>query len=178
MPRIVTRCARWQLEPVIEIPKNAEQATVQGTEAKPVSSVQSSAAASPAAPAYAVGKRVLVAENEPAVMELIRMLLQADGHLVTEARSGRDACLLYAPGDFDLIIAEHDMPEMNGAELARTIKCLVPAQPILMLTTYAEKVCSDENPVNAVLERPFTVGALRGIVSILCAPRGPAAQAA
>lgn len=176
-PRIVAAGVTWHALDVIGISKKAKQESTAGAGAKPGETAVLSSHPQPVVTnpdALTVGKRVLVVENEPVVLEILRMLLQLDGHAVTEARSGREACLQYAPGDFDLVIIEQDMPEMPGDELARTIKCLVPSQPMLMLTTYAEKVCSDENPVNAVLERPFTVGALRGMVAFLCTHRPPA----
>ncbi len=123
-------------------------------------------------------RRILIVDDEPTIRETLRLLLRFDGHLVTEAADGRQACLTYAPGDFDLVITDHTMPEMNGDELARTIKCLVPSQPMLMLTAQAGKVCSPDNPVDAVLEKPFTLSALRQMLKLLCEPplrkEGPA----
>ena len=113
------------------------------------------------------GKRILVVEDEPGVRETLKMLLHLDGHKVVTARDGAEACLHYTPGDFDLVITDYAMPEMNGDELARTIKCLVPSQPILMLTAYAAEVCNANNPVDAVLEKPFSIEALRQMISLL-----------
>jgi len=103
------------------------------------------------------------------------MLLRLDGHQVVTARDGMEACHRYAPGDFDLVITDYSMPEMKGDELARTIKCLVPSQPILMLTAYASEVCNADNPVDAVLEKPFTIEALRQMISLLAHLNRPAA---
>jgi CheY-like chemotaxis protein len=113
------------------------------------------------------GKRILVVDDEPAVREVLGLLLRFDGHKVVEAASGREACLLFAPGDFDLVITDFSMPGMSGDELARTIKGLVPSQPILMVTAYAQKLCGLDNPVDAILEKPFNVAALRKMVAML-----------
>jgi DNA-binding response OmpR family regulator len=59
------------------------------------------------------------------------------------------------------------MPEMNGDELARAIKGLVPSQPVLMITAFADKLCGSENPVDAVLEKPFNVATLRKMVALM-----------
>ena len=116
------------------------------------------------------GKRILVVDDERAVRETLRVVLRFEGHTVVEAANGKEACLLYTPGDFDLVITDYNMPEMKGDELARTIKCLVPSQPILMLTAHAAEVCGKENPVDAVLEKPFSLAALRQMITML--PKG------
>lgn len=121
------------------------------------------------------GKRILVVDDERAVRETLRVVLRFEGHSVVEAANGREACLLYTPGDFDLVITDYNMPEMKGDELARTIKCLVPSQPILMLTAHAAEVCGQENPVDAVLEKPFSLAALRQMIAML--PKGEAESA-
>jgi CheY-like chemotaxis protein len=112
------------------------------------------------------GKRILVVDDEQAVRDTLRVVLRFEGHTVVEAANGREACLIFAPGDFDLVITDYNMPEMKGDELARTIKCLVPSQPILMLTAHAAEVCRTENPVDAVLEKPFTLAALRQMIAL------------
>jgi two-component system response regulator MprA len=113
------------------------------------------------------GKRILVVDDEPAVREVLSVLLRADGHTVELAKNGREACLRFAPGDFDLVITDYAMPEMNGDEMARAMKGLVPSQPILMLTAYAGEVCGAQNPVDGVLEKPFAVAALRQMIRML-----------
>lgn len=111
-------------------------------------------------------KRILVVEDEKGVRETLKMILRLDGHSVAEAANGREACLLFAPGDFDLVITDYAMPEMKGDELARTIKCLVPSQPILMLTAFPGQV-EGENPVDAILEKPFELATLRAKIASL-----------
>jgi hypothetical protein len=58
------------------------------------------------------------------------------------------------------------MPLMKGDELARTIKCLVPSQRILMITGVPEKL-SAENPVDAVMLKPVTLEELRQCFDML-----------
>jgi len=120
-------------------------------------------------------KRILIVEDEPGVRQILSLLLRGDGHTVAEAQNAEEACLMYAPGDFDLVITDYAMPGMKGDELARTIKCLVPSQPILMLTAFAPDVCRPENPVDAVLEKPFTLLALRQLMALLMSGK-PAAS--
>ncbi len=113
-------------------------------------------------------------DDEPAIREILKLLLQLDGHTVVEAQDGGRACLLYTPGEFDLVITDYSMPGMSGAELARTIKTLVPSQPMLMLTAHAAELSKEENPVDAILEKPFSVSNLRMMLSALLHRRQPA----
>jgi CheY-like chemotaxis protein len=117
-------------------------------------------------------KRILLVEDNPGLREAIRLLLCLEGHAVTEVENGRRACHFFTPGDFDLVITDYAMPEMMGDELARTIKCLVPSQPILMIAS-GERISSRDNPVDALLENPFRLAELRQIVASLLSSEPP-----
>lgn len=107
------------------------------------------------------GKRILLVEDEPDARLVLRSLLSVDDHIVTEATNGREACLLYAPGDFDFVITDYAMPEMKGDELTRTIKCLVPSQRIIMITGMPWTLAGPENPVDALLIKPVSLTEIR-----------------
>jgi CheY-like chemotaxis protein len=53
------------------------------------------------------------------------------------------------------------MPGMLGDELARNIKNLAPAQPVLMVTAYLEKLVDADKPADAVLSKPLSIDDLR-----------------
>lgn len=112
-------------------------------------------------------KRILVADDEPVVRDALKMLLEIDEHTVTEARDGAEALDLVAQGKFDLVITDYEMPRMKGSELAVRVKKLCPAQPILMITAYAERLGNAENPVDAILNKPFTFNDLRRAIAQL-----------
>ncbi|HEX4826490.1 MAG TPA: ATP-binding protein [Candidatus Polarisedimenticolaceae bacterium] len=78
------------------------------------------AAAEPAAhpPSRALaGRRVLVAEDEPLILDLFSRVLQHDGALVTTARDGEEAWSRILETDFDLIVADLRMPRLDGRAL-------------------------------------------------------------
>jgi len=114
-----------------------------------------------------IGKRILLVDDEPAARRVLRLLLGLDKHIVTEAANGNEACRLYAPGDFDLVITDYEMPDMKGDELARTIKCLVPSQRVIMITGMPWKLAGPENPVDAVLIKPISLEELRQYVAVV-----------
>jgi two-component system NtrC family sensor kinase len=63
------------------------------------------------------GRNVLVAEDEPMVLDLFTRILEQDGAVVTRARDGQEAWERMAQADFDLIIADLRMPRLDGQEL-------------------------------------------------------------
>ncbi len=107
------------------------------------------------------GKRILLAEDDEALRACLREMLQLDGHLVTEAGNGADALKLFNTGEFNLVVTDFEMPLVKGNELAASIKRLAPSLPILMITASARPRRGAENPVDALLFKPFTVTHLR-----------------
>ena len=114
-------------------------------------------------------KRILLVEDQPAVRGSIALLLSLDEHTVAEAADGVEGFALFQPGKFDLVITDFDMPRMNGNELARKIKQACPSQPVLMITAYAERLGDSDNPVDAMLNKPFQLNDLRRAMAKLLA---------
>ena len=113
------------------------------------------------------GKRILLVDDEPSVRETLSMMLKFDGHSVTEANNGEEALDLFTKGQFDLVATDFEMPVMKGNELAVRIKNLAPKQPILMITAYGNQLGDSENPVDSILNKPFTMDNLRGAIAML-----------
>ena len=117
------------------------------------------------------GKRVLVAEDQEPVRACLRMLLEMEGHQVTEASNGAEALKAFASGHFDLVITDFEMPVLNGNELAVRIKQLAPSLPILMISASTWARRDAKNPVDALLEKPFTVAGLHTVLEKLLSAR-------
>jgi YesN/AraC family two-component response regulator len=79
---------------------------------------------------------------------------------VVEANNGAEAFALFLGTQFDLVMTDCEMPFVKGNELAAKIKRVAPQQPILMFTAYEKKPGAD-NPVDAVLNKPFDSARLR-----------------
>ena len=113
------------------------------------------------------GKRILLVDDESSVRGAFRMMLEIDEHTITEANNGAEALDLFTKGQFDLVITDFEMPVMKGNELAIRIKRLAPARPILMITAYGKELGDSENPVDAILNKPFTFDDLRQAIAKL-----------
>lgn len=116
-------------------------------------------------------KRILLVEDETDMREAVRLMLCKDQHTVVESNNGAEALGLFERGKFDLVITDYRIPFLEGNELACRIKKLAPHQPILMMTAYGKKAGRD-NPVDAVLNKPFDSAQLRrAIAGVLREPR-------
>jgi DNA-binding NtrC family response regulator len=63
------------------------------------------------------GPRILLAENELATRRLVRRLLQSQGYVVEEASDGKLALGALVSTGFDAVVADSDMPGMEGSSL-------------------------------------------------------------
>ncbi len=66
--------------------------------------------------------RILLAEDDPMILELVKMILPRDGWQMETAKTGREAVEKWETGDFDLILMDLQMPEMSGIEATQTIR--------------------------------------------------------
>lgn len=117
------------------------------------------------------GKRILLVEDERVVRESLRLLLTREAHTVVEANNGAEAFALFRKERFDLVVTDFEMPFVKGNELASRIKQIAPQQPILMITAHGHRRSSD-NPVDAVLAKPFEADGLRKMMNRLMSQPG------
>lgn len=112
--------------------------------------------------------RILVVEDEPLVREVLNVYLTEDRHQVVMAANGREALEVFRAGEFDIVLTDRAMPEMNGDQLAVEVKKLKPAQPVILLTGFGDLMTgAGEQPegVDLVVSKPFTLSMLRGAIA-------------
>jgi DNA-binding response OmpR family regulator len=112
------------------------------------------------------GKRILLVEDERVAREALRRLFEQDSHTVVEANNGAEAFALFRSDKFDLVVVDFEMPFVKGNELAARIRTVSPNQPIVMVTGFHKRPGVD-NPVDAVVNKPFSSGHIRQVVSRL-----------
>jgi CheY-like chemotaxis protein/two-component sensor histidine kinase len=87
------------------------------------------------------GLKVLVVDDDSLVLTSTRLLIEDLGHQVLCASSGAQALELYERNqDFDLVITDMAMPQMDGAQLAKLLRDRQPTLPIILATGYAERL--------------------------------------
>ena len=99
---------------------------------------------------------VLVVDDEPEVLDLVRAMLSYGGHAVTSAASGREALELVAREPLDLVVTDLGMPGMTGLVLAEELKRFKPL-PVILLTGWADELDPASVPhIDVVLAKPLT----------------------
>jgi DNA-binding response OmpR family regulator len=115
--------------------------------------------------------RILVVEDEPVNLEMLLENLRFEGYETTGVSSGEEAWWLISehPDDFDVILLDRIMPDMDGIEILRRIKRR--ASPIQASVIMQTSLSSDEDIVEGLkggayyyLTKPFTAQALLAIV--------------
>ncbi|MBF0285443.1 MAG: response regulator [Magnetococcales bacterium] len=90
-----------------------------------------------------VGKTILVVDDMTSIRALARNVLEEMGFHVEEASNGREGLerietLVRRQHELAMIIADLNMPVMDGLEFIRTVRTFDKSTPILMLTTESE----------------------------------------
>ncbi len=81
-------------------------------------------------------KLILVVDDEPSIIRLVRAKMQADGFAVITATQGEDALPMLVDERPDLVILDLMMPGMDGFETLRRIRTRSQV-PVIMLTARA-----------------------------------------
>ena len=82
--------------------------------------------------------KLLIVDDEEMIRKLIRKYAEFDGHIVTEAGDGMEAVLLCRKNEYDLIIMDIMMPELDGFSACREIR-KISQTPIIMLSARGEE---------------------------------------
>lgn len=128
--------------------------------------------------------RILVAEDERDIRELINFTLMFAGHTVTLAANGEEAVQKIAEANPDLIMMDVRMPRMTGYEACRQIKSMDAYKdvPVVFLTAKGqdeEMQSGLDAGATAYLLKPFAPDELaRKVTEFLQAPPAPAETAA
>ncbi len=127
--------------------------------------------------------RVLVAEDDPLNAAMLRAILEQLGHKVVHAQNGRRAVDLAQLADFDLMMLDGRMPELDGPAAAAAIRALdgpaanTPIVAVIGGDADEARECLDAG-VDAVLRKPVTVaGVARAVADAAARGRGEDAAA-
>jgi PAS domain S-box-containing protein len=108
---------------------------------------------------------ILVVDDDALVLANTAAMLEDLGHTVLQAPSGHDALALLRAGHrVDLVMTDHAMPGMTGAQLASTLRSERPELPILLVSGYADMPADTPDQVGK-LNKPFDQAALAQAVS-------------
>ncbi len=104
---------------------------------------------------------ILVVEDEPAILEMVTVMLEERGYFVLSAATPLDAIKIAeaCEGNIDLLMTDVIMPEMNGRDLAETLRETFPTIKLLFMSGYSANVITSKGVLDegiAFLQKPFS----------------------
>jgi CheY-like chemotaxis protein len=127
-------------------------------------------------------RRILVADDDPAILRLVATILEKDNYTVVPARDGREAYkILQTDANFTAAILDVVMPHISGPELVRQMKNeeRLTTIPVMMMTAEQDpKLSQDSFDAGALvfLPKPFTTAQLQIMLQMLLG-KAPASDA-
>lgn len=120
--------------------------------------------------------RILVVEDDSETAGYLTGGLEEEGHAVSWSRAGRDGLFLAMTENFDLLIIDRMLPELDGLTLVKTLRAARIETPILFLTTMSgidDRVTGLNAGGDDYLVKPFAFSELVARVKALSRrPRG------
>lgn len=122
-------------------------------------------------------ERILIAEDEPDIRELIRLALQFNGYEVISASDGAEAVELASNNSFDLIMLDVRMPRLTGYEACRQLRKMESTKevPIVFLSAKGQEAEVDEGieaGADRYILKPFAPIELANEIKQILAERG------
>lgn len=123
-------------------------------------------------------QRILVADDDPAILRLVTAIVEKEGYKVVPARDGKEAYkILQSDAEFIAGIFDVVMPHIQGPELVRYMKTekRLMKIPVMMMTAEQNpKLSSDSFSAGAVvfLPKPFTTAQLQIMLRMLISKSG------
>ena len=112
------------------------------------------------------GMSILVVDDFPTMRRIVRSLLKELGFTnVEEAEDGQEALGKLKGGDFEFVVSDWNMPNLDGLEMLKQIRAdeAMKTLPVLMVTAEAKKeniVAAAQAGANGYIVKPFTAATL------------------
>jgi nitrogen-specific signal transduction histidine kinase/ActR/RegA family two-component response regulator len=121
------------------------------------------------------GIRILLADDDSALLESLRAALEADGHHVLTADDGQSAIDAFEAADragapFAVVITDFVMPVVDGRKVSNVVNQMRPGTPVIMLTAYGHRVSAQDDTlpnVDQILAKPTNLADLRNTLGRL-----------
>lgn len=126
-----------------------------------------------------MGKKILAVDDSGSLRQMLTFSLRNGGYQVIDAVDGVDGLAKARATQFDLVLTDQNMPNMDGLTLIRSLRELPAYQqvPILMLTTESSPEMKNkgrEAGANGWLVKPFDPNRLLEVVGKCIGPGVPA----
>lgn len=114
------------------------------------------------------GKKALIVDNDELVMDAMSSLMRVAGCDIVFAATAQDALEKLKKSDFDIILVEYKMADMNGFEFIRKASDFVSSKKLVLMTSdvYANAEAIKREYNMQVLFKPFGIKELRKVISV------------
>ncbi|HNT97476.1 MAG TPA: response regulator [Elusimicrobiales bacterium] len=109
-------------------------------------------------------KRILVADDDPAMLKVYERLLARTSHSVAKASTFAEAAALIVKQDFDLLITDLMLPDGLGTDLIEFFEKRRAGARSLLVTGSAEELPAEKLPAN-YFEKPFDIAVFMAAVA-------------
>jgi len=115
--------------------------------------------------------RLLLVDDDPAVLKSTQMVLELDGHSIATADGGQaalEALKQARDTPFDVVVTDLGMPHVDGNQVAQKVKEFAPSTTVVLLTGWGRRM-GEREPANVdyVLPKPLELDELRQIFAEL-----------
>ena len=122
-------------------------------------------------------KRILVAEDRPASLELIRTVLESAGYEVIDAMDGQDALHKAGTNSVDLVLLDLQMPKIDGFGVVRQLRNDPKFKTIPIVALTASAMQGDRERAlcagfSSYIAKPIDLAALRSEIERLLSSKG------
>jgi DNA-binding response OmpR family regulator len=119
--------------------------------------------------------RILLVDDEKAVLEVTRMILEHFGFNVLTARGGQEACIVFEEhaAEIQVVVLDLTMPDMSGVEVFKRLRLHRSEVPVLFASGYTENSMPAElanQPCTGFLQKPYQAAGLLAKVQTLIRP--------
>jgi len=101
-------------------------------------------------PAPVRSLRCLVVDDEEAVRAVLADAVESAGHRAVAVEGGAEAIERFRGEPFDVVLTDLAMPRVSGWQVARAVKQLAPAVPVILVTGFGVELTADERRVHGV----------------------------
>jgi two-component system, OmpR family, response regulator len=117
-----------------------------------------------------MNRRILIVEDDPETSAYLRKGLSESGYTTETASSGRDGLFLATGNDFDVILLDRMLPELDGLSILKSLRAAGISTPVLLLTAMSavdERVRGLRAGADDYLIKPFSFGELLARIETL-----------
>lgn len=119
-----------------------------------------------------MARKILTVDDSPTVRQLLKMTLTDAGYEVMEAADGREALSMVRQHQFDMLVTDLNMPQIDGIQLIEEVR-KIPGNrfmPIIMLTTESHDGIRKKGKIAGAsgwIVKPFKPEQVLGVVRMI-----------